>query len=87
MGISLKVFDDTLPNASAPYEIIKTPDGYQLTYNLLSINIKLVEQFPRKIAGLTIPVTHVELIFNEHSTADIEKYMLRFKRYFHRGGG
>lgn len=87
MGISTKVFDDTLPNASKPYLIVKTSSGYELTNTRLSVTITLSEQTPRKIAGLTIPVTHVVLNFHGHDTIEIEEYMIRFKRYFHRGGG
>ncbi|CAA6804153.1 MAG: Unknown protein [uncultured Thiotrichaceae bacterium] len=87
MGMSIKVFDDTLPNASIPYSIKKVANGYQLTHESRSIAITLKEMPPRVIAGLTLPVTHVELDFSEHTEEEIERYMLRFKRYFHRGGG
>lgn len=87
MGISTKVFDDTLPNASAPYSIKQMNGGYQLTHESRSIDITLEEMLPRIIAGLTLPITHVELGFSGHTEEEIEDYMLRFKRYFHRGGG
>lgn len=87
MGITPKVFNDTITNASLPYAIQKNNHGYQLTYHQRSINIILAVQDPRIIAGLTLPVTHVTLDFINHSADEIEAYMLRFKRYFHRGGG
>ena len=87
MGMSPKVFDDTLPNASTPYSIQQVNGGYQLTYESRSIEITLEVMPPRVIAGLTLPITHVELLFSGHTEEEVQQYMLRFKRYFHRGGG
>lgn len=87
MGITPKVFGDTLPNASIPYFITKVSDGYQLANESLSVIITLTELPPRVIAGLTLPITKVDLHFTDHTEQDIEKFILRFRRYFHRGGG
>ena len=87
MGLTPKVFDDVLPQAALPYQINAYSLEYVLSHKNRRVEIKLKPSSDRKIGGLTLPVTFVELSFFEHSQEQKDAFMLRFKRYFHRGGG
>lgn len=88
MGLTPKVFADTIDNASKPYQVDAINNTlYNLQLEERSIDIQLTVLPPRIIAGLSLPVTKVDIRFQHHSAAQIEAYMERFMKYFHRGGG
>jgi hypothetical protein len=54
----------------------------------LHLTVQLIPQAPRRIALLTLPVTRVELCFDNHSSlAERLAFMQCFSRSFQRGGG
>ncbi|OUD14073.1 hypothetical protein [Thioflexithrix psekupsensis] len=59
----------------------------QIQTATLHLRIQLIPQPPRRIALLTLPVTRVELYFDNDSVSERLAFMQRFSHYFQRGGG
>ncbi|MGI9310889.1 MAG: hypothetical protein ACR2P7_05050 [bacterium] len=51
------------------------------------VRLTLQPQRSRSIAAITLPVTSVRLEFFGFSDAGFERFMRRYKRYLHKGGG
>ena len=87
MGITHSDFFRTLPAAlpATPYtvqgsDVIITEDTRRLV-------ISLSPEGRRRIAALFLPMTQVRFSFSGYSQGEIEEFMGRFDRAFHRGGG
>lgn len=88
MGITRREFSRTLPNAVSPFRISDDGSRFVLTDDHgRQVVIALEELAPRVIAGLSIPVAHVQLSSADLNEEEAEAFMVRFHRYFHRGGG
>jgi hypothetical protein len=87
MGITHREFFRLLPNAlgSADFRV----DGGHIILggDERHIAITLSPEGERRIALLTIPVTHVEIAFHGYTDAEVEDAMRRFDMHFQRGGG
>ena len=87
MGITHREFLRTLVNAveGRPYTVngqtIDIDDGNN------KIVISLSDEWRRKIATISFPVTNVTWAFHGHSQAEAEAVMVRFEIYYRRGGG
>ena len=87
MGLTPKMFADTLPAATQPYQIQSSPLHYVLHLEQLTAEIQLTPLADRVIASLSLPVTRVDIAFTGHTEEQVTAFMDRFMRYFHRGGG
>ncbi len=87
MGLDLRDIDRTMPQACGDYELTKVGTGYELQNQNKAVKMIVEAAPPRVIAGLSLPVSKVELQFKNHSKQNIEDFIFRFMRHFHRGGG
>lgn len=87
MGLDLRDIDTTMPQVRGDYLLKKVPTGYELESEHKSVRMDVVAFSPRVIAGLSLPVSKVDLHFENHTEQDVEDFMFRFMRHFHRGGG
>ena len=53
----------------------------------LNISIDIEDAPPRVIAMLSLPVLNVDFVFKETSEEQQAKFLKRFFKYFHKGGG
>ncbi|MEE9326298.1 MAG: hypothetical protein V3U71_03305 [Cocleimonas sp.] len=53
----------------------------------MSVDIKINESTPRKIAMLTLPVLNVYFEFDNTSESQQVDFLKTFFKYFHKGGG
>jgi hypothetical protein len=53
----------------------------------ITVDIKIQESIPRKIAMLTLPVLNVCFEFNNITESQKEIFLKTFFKYFHKGGG
>ncbi len=87
MGIGHKDFFRILPRAlgSNDYSV----DGSRIRFGdeTRHLQIELSPEGSRTIALLTLPVTHVTLVFHGYSEADSKAALHRFDLYYRRGGG
>ncbi len=60
---------------------VNTEDG------LLNVLIDIEQSPPRVIAMLSLPVLNVAFSFNDTSEEQQAKFLKRFFKYFHKGGG
>ncbi len=51
------------------------------------VMVTLQPQTSRSIAAITLPVTTVKLEFFGFNSARFDRFMRRYKRYLHKGGG
>ncbi|GAA0407216.1 hypothetical protein GCM10009133_14790 [Cocleimonas flava] len=68
-------------DVSATQWTINTKDG------LLDVSIDIEQAPPRVIAMLSLPVLNVGFSFRETSEEQQAKFLKRFFKYFHKGGG
>lgn len=87
MGLTPKEFDNTIVNACHPYQVERGPVGYRLNHQSRRIDIRLSVEPPRQMASLNLPVTAVDIEFHNNTQEQIDAFMTRFMKHFHRGGG
>ncbi|WP_428609712.1 hypothetical protein [Sedimenticola sp.] len=87
MGLTLNDFLRSLPAAIEPLTFQVEGRVFTISHPLGSIRIALGETGERRIASLRLPVTPVEFVFSGLDEAARDRFMQRFDRYFHRGGG
>lgn len=87
MGIGHDDFFRILPRAlgSDDYRV----DGPRIRFGdeTRYFDIELSPEGSRSLALLTLPVTHVTLVFHGYSEADAKAALDRFDLYYRRGGG
>lgn len=66
--------------ADGTHIVASAPDG-------LRVEIHVAPERERRLAGLRLPVTEVELRFSGAGREAVEAFMARFDRTFHKGGG
>ena len=66
---------------SSNHCLISTEDGS------MTVDIKIKESAPRKIAMLSLPVLNTHFQFNNASESQKESFLKTFFKYFHKGGG
>ena len=63
-------------------------DGWRLTgQEGLLARVRTRERSPRSIGMLALPRLEVEIAVEADSGDAIERFLLRFQQYFHKGGG
>jgi len=63
-------------------------DGWRLSSTEgLFARIQAREQSPRSIGMLALPRLEVEIDIEARTEDAIERFLLRFQQYFHKGGG
>ncbi len=88
MGFTHRELLKGLPAAVAPYQIEKHTDKlYRLHNESRQVLLHLSPETNRAIAALNIPMTSVKLEFFGFDESRFEDFMLRYKRYLHKGGG
>ena len=81
-----------LPSAVAPYVVSKLTESSQSMSFALSFKnrvayLHLAPERTREIASIKLPVTTISIEFENFSEIQYRKFMDRFKKYLHRGGG
>ncbi len=77
-----------LPSAVAPYVVSKlTENSYALSFKNRVAYLHLEPEKTREIASIKLPVTAISIEFENFSEIQYRKFMDRFKKYLHRGGG
>ncbi|WP_424948220.1 hypothetical protein [Candidatus Spongiihabitans sp.] len=81
-----------LPSAVVPYVVSKlTQSSYAMSFALSFKNrvayLHLEPEKTREIASIKLPVTAISIEFENFSEIQYRKFMDRFKKYLHRGGG
>ncbi len=84
MGLNLRDIDRTMPQARGDYLLKKVPAGYEMESEGKLVRMDVIASSPRVIAGLSLPVLKVDLHFDNHTEQDVEDFMFRFMRHFHR---
>ncbi len=87
MGITHKEFFRNIPRALQTDRYARDGEGVTLQGEGRSLRISLSEESQRRIALITLPVTHVTLTFNGYDEAAVGHFMEGFDRAFQRGGG
>jgi len=88
MGFTHYELLNRLPSAVSPYGIRKISNlSYEIAADGRSVQLSMEAEETRKIASMTLPVTPIRLAFFNFDHDSHEKFMTRFKRYLHRGGG
>ena len=87
MGISHSDFFRIFPAVidRRPYE--RTTNGIRHAGGGRRLTIELSPESHRRLGMLTIPMTTLRLEFEGYADEEVENFMERFDRHFHRGGG
>lgn len=87
MGLTIPDFLRTLSAAVSPSTYRIEGDLVEIHHPRGTVSIRLQPQPERHLASLSLPVTRVSFDFGELDNAQRCRFMDRFERYFHRGGG
>lgn len=87
MGIEHREFFRLLPRALESDDFEVAGDRIRMGDDKRRMEIVATPGEPRRIALLTLPVTHVEIAFHGYTDAEVEDAMRRFDMHFQRGGG
>ena len=87
MGITHREFFRTLPAALPALSYTVQGSDVIITEDARRLVISLSPEGRRRIAALFLPTTQVHFSFSGYSQREIEEFMGRFDRVFHRGGG
>ena len=87
MGLTPADFFHTLPQALGEQPFRISGSVVTLSKEQCRLTIQLVPQAERRLGRLFLPVTQVRLEFDGYTPEEINRFMERFWRYFHRGGG
>ena len=87
MGITHSEFFRLFPLAAEGYDCRIEGGTVTLRQSHRSLIIRLSAKSERRIALLTVPVTHVEFEFNSFTDQEMREFMERFDRAYQRVGG
>lgn len=88
MGFTHEELLKSLPAAVAPYQIERqSARVYQLRDGGRRVVVTLGAETRRRLAAISLPVTAVKLEFFGFNGEHFERFMRRYKRYLHKGGG
>lgn len=81
-----------LPSAVAPYvlsELAKSSyaRSFALSFENRIARLHLEPEKIRQIASIKLPITTITIEFENFSESQYRKFIERFKKYLHRGGG
>ena len=87
MGISHRDFFRIFPAVIRGRAFQRLPEGVVYDESGRRLLVRLSTESQRRLGMLIIPVTTVELEFQGYTQAEVARFMARFERHFHRGGG
>ena len=88
MGFSHGELLRGLRSAVHPYNITKESDRvYLVQREHRTARIHLSPERVRAIASISLPITDVEITFENFTEQEYETFMARFRKYLQRGGG
>jgi len=87
MALTRKMFFETLPHALGGDDFNVDGDEVTISNSSQSLVILFQEKANFKLGGFSIPRADVTLTFTGFDAEQREEVLLRFNRYFHRGGG
>ncbi len=87
MGISHSDFFRIFPAVIRGHPFQRLSDGVLYDESGRRLHVRLSAESCRRLGMLTIPVTSVELHFEGYVPEEVARFMARFERHFHRGGG
>ena len=87
MGSSHAEFFRILPNALGDNQYIQKQSSIDVSIPPGKVLITLGAEQCRNIANIRIPHTEVSLAFSNLEQRQIDDFIERFDRYYHRGGG
>ena len=77
-----------LPSAVHPYSITTESNRvYLVQCDDRTARIQLSAERVRTIASISLPITDVEILFENFTEQEYEAFMARFRKYLQRGGG
>ena len=87
MGVTHAEFMRTLPSATAGLPQSREAGHIRIAVGPGTVNIELGPEAKRRIGSLAVPTTAVTLRFSGFTTKQVQQFLERFDRSFHRGGG
>lgn len=87
MGISHADLFRLLPVALGRSDYEFTEDTITVYYTGCSVHIRISQQRERRLGALVLPVTTLEFNFDGFSEDAVVRFINRFERCYHRGGG
>ena len=87
MGISHSDFFRIFPAVIQGRPFERLCDGISYEESERRILVRLSAESQRRLGMLRIPLTTICLQFEGYTQADVDSFMARFDRHFHRGGG
>ena len=87
MGISHSDFFRIFPAVIQRQPFERVSDGIRYEESERRLLVRLSAESQRRLGMLRIPVTTIQLRFEGHTQKEVNKFMERFDRHFHRGGG
>lgn len=87
MGISHADFFRVFPAVIDHRPFERLPDGIAYADGGRRLAVTLSPESRRRIGMLELPVTSVAFLFDGHTSEQVDAFMARFDRHFHRGGG
>ena len=88
MGFSHRELHSRLPSAVAPYRVSQlSPTALRFSHDAYWVEMLLQAETVRRIASIALPVTGIELNFYQMPETEYQRFLHRFKRYLHKGGG
>jgi len=88
MGFSHHELLKGLPSAVHPYSITRESERVYLVHqDDRTARIQLGPERVRTIASISLPVTDVEITFDNFNEQEYGAFMGRFRKYLQRGGG
>jgi len=87
MGISHADFFRVFPAVIDRRPFERLPGGLAYTEGGRRLAVTLSPESSRRIGMLELPVTCVAFLFEGYTPEQVDAFMARFDRHFHRGGG
>ncbi len=87
MGISHSDFFRIFPAVINRQPFERSADGIRYSDRERRLSIVLSPESNRRLGMLRIPLTTLRLEFNGYTCDEVDQFMERFDRHFHRGGG
>lgn len=87
MGISHSDFFRIFPAVIRGRTLDRLPGGVLVEESDRRLLVRLSAESQRRLGMLRIPVTTIQLQFEGYTREDVDEFMGRFERHFHRGGG
>ena len=87
MGISHSDFFRIFPAVIDRQPFERIADGVRYADRDRRLTIALSPEAHRRLGKLSIPLTTLRFEFNGYTGDEVEQFMERFDRHFHRGGG